>query len=70
MKRKYTKVTLEQVMELYYQDFNLSQIAFKLNCARNTIRKKIRLCALEYKCNIYIGRGRPRLKECNASRCV
>jgi uncharacterized protein YjcR len=68
MKRRYTKVTLEQVAELYYQGYNFSQIAVRLNCSRNTIRAKIREYASKHQCRIYVGHGRPLKEVTNASR--
>jgi len=59
-KRKYTQVTIEQVADLYYRGLNFSQIAVELNCARNTIRSKIREYAIKNMCKIYVGHGRPR----------
>lgn len=41
-KRKYTRVTIEEVMELYNDGMNFSQISKYLDCARNTVRARIR----------------------------
>jgi len=41
-KRKYTKVTVNQVIRLYNQGMNFSQIAEQLGCVRNTVRTKIK----------------------------
>lgn len=62
MKRRYTKVSIEQVAEFYYAGYNFSQIAVQLGCSRNTVRTKIREYASKHMCKIYIGLGRP-LKE-------
>ena len=39
--RRYTKVTIEEVIELYNHGYNFSQIATKLGCCRNTVRKRV-----------------------------
>ncbi len=52
--RTYVKVTVNEVMNLYDEDYNFSQIAKTLGCCRNTVRKKIREYTAENGGNIYI----------------
>jgi len=41
-KRSYTRVTIKEVMRLYNEGMNFTQIADELECARNTVRAKVR----------------------------
>lgn len=40
-KRRYRKTNVKEVMDLYKQGLNFSQIAKRLGCARNTVRAKV-----------------------------
>ena len=39
--RSYTRVTVDEVIALYNNGYNNSQIARELGCCRNTVRKRV-----------------------------
>jgi transposase-like protein len=56
--RSYIKASIDEVMSLYNKGYNFSQIAAKLGCCRNTVRRRVREHVAQTGSRVYIG-GKP-----------
>lgn len=52
--RNYVQVTVDDVVTLYEDGMNFSQIARELGCCRNTVRRKVRQYVAQTGGHIYV----------------